>query len=432
MIKMNPFIAALQLISILCCFSNSYSNAFSPSPPLRTTANKSPLHESSSGTTATVKASNENDECAFTFGVLADIQYAPIPNGFSFNGTPRYYRHALSTAKHAASHFEDENVSLVVNLGDSIDGKCQEIEKWCKDEIVNNSSPLTRNGADTLTEIEEERDESKSCATIATADTSSLPPNPGHDAIDDVIKALSNYRYGPILHTYGNHELYNLSRKEISTKLAIPFVQEPCGDLVGYYSYSSPKYPKLRFVVLDSYDISIMQRCPDKSTKRQKAQEILAENNPNYPSLENSPEGLNGEEKRFVAFNGAIDEPQKVWLKETLNNAKECGQKVIILSHQPIMPKSSGDVCLIWNYLDILDILRQYKCTVAAAFAGHAHKGGYKRDEESGIHFRVFEAVLESKDPIKTYAFVDFYNDRLVVRGYGDCKSATYLLDHLS
>ena len=55
--------------------------------------------------------------------------------------------------------------------------------------------------------------------------------------------------------------------------------------------------------------------------------------------------------------------------------------------HQPIKPKSSGEVCLIWNYTEILDILRLYKCTVAAAIAGHAYKGGYKRDEESGIHF---------------------------------------------
>jgi len=320
-------------------------------------------------------------------------------------------------------------------LGDIIDGKCQEIEKWCKEEMEASAATQTATGSssvDTLTETQIEeteiKEESKSCATA----TATLPSNPGHDAIDDVLKALSCYHHGPILHTYGNHELYNLSREEISTRLKIPFVKEPCGDLVGYYSFTSPECQNLRFVVLDSYDISIMQRCPDKSTKRKKAQTILAKNNPNYPSLENSPEGLDGKEKRFVAFNGAIDEAQKVWLYETLESAKECGQKVIILSHQPIMPESSGDVCLIWNYPEVLAILRQYKCTVAAAFAGHAHKGGYKRDEESGIHFRVFEAVLESKDPIKTYAFVDFHHDRLVVRGYGNCKSATYDLDHLS
>ena len=28
----------------------------------------------------------------FSFGVISDIQYANIPDGFSFSGIPRYYR----------------------------------------------------------------------------------------------------------------------------------------------------------------------------------------------------------------------------------------------------------------------------------------------------------------------------------------------------
>jgi manganese-dependent ADP-ribose/CDP-alcohol diphosphatase len=356
----------------------------------------------------------QNQQPLITFGVLADIQYAPIPDGFSFGGRPRYYRHALKAATHAAKHFQEDKVSLVINLGDIVDGKCQEIEKWCKEEMEEKewASEEQGNGVD-KNEDEE-------------------PSNPGHDAVDDVIQALSEYKNGPIIHTYGNHELYNLSREEISNKLKIPFVVEPCGDLVGYYSYKNPQCPQLRFVVLDSYDIAIMQRCPETSIKHQKAVSILRKNNPNYPLQENSPEGLKGVQKRFVAFNGGVGEPQKMWLQNCLEKAKQSGEKVIIISHQPIKPKSSGEVCLIWNYTEILDILRLYKCTVAAAFAGHAHKGGYKRDEESGIHFRVFEAVLESEEPTKTYAFVDYYDGRLVVRGVGDCQSAVYKLDHLS
>ena len=351
---------------------------------------------------------NDNDDQPLvTFGVLADIQYAPIPDGFSYNGKARYYRHALDAAKHAAKHFEEENVDLVINLGDIIDGKNQELEKWLKEEDNDN-------------EVGENKRRKK------------LKSDPGHDAVDDVIEALSVYKNGPILHTYGNHELYNLSREDIGHKLGIKFVKESCGDLVGYYSYLSPTCPKLRFVVIDSYDISIMQRCPNTSIKRQKAVQILKENNPNYPEVENSPEGLDGTQKRYVAFNGAVDEPQKIWLQKVLQEAKECGEKVIILSHQPIIPNSSGDVCLMWNFEAVLNILRKYKCTVAAAFAGHAHKGGYERDTESGIHFRVFEAVLESKGPTKTYAFVDYHRDRLVVRGVGDCESAVYHLDHFS
>jgi len=348
-----------------------------------------------------LKMSNENGKPLMTFGVIADIQYAPIPDGTSYGGQPRYYRHALTVARHAATHFQEENVSLVVNLGDIIDGKCQEIEKHRREELDDYNPP--NNGAD-----------------------------PGHDAIDDVVTALSVYK-GRILNTYGNHELYNLNREDIGSKLNIPMhhSNEPDGELVGYYFHSSP-CNTVRFVVLDSYDVAIMQRCPNSSIKRQKAMKILAENNPNYPDQENSPEGMEGVQKRFVAFNGAVDEPQMDWLRSTLEEAKSEGQKAIILSHQPILPDSSSPVCLIWNYDEVLAILREYKCTVAAAFAGHAHRGGYKRDEESGIHFRVFEAALESNDPVKTYGFVDVHDDRLEVRGEGDCISAIYDLDHLS
>lgn len=66
--------------------------------------------------------------------------------------TPRYYRHAIRAAEYAAKHFEDEKVQCVLNLGDIIDGKC--------------------GGA-------------------------------GSQAVDDVLEALSLYKNGRIVHTYG-------------------------------------------------------------------------------------------------------------------------------------------------------------------------------------------------------------------------------------
>lgn len=151
------------------------------------------------------KLQGENDvprvesEPRFKIGVLADIQYAPIPDGHSFAGVLRYYRHSLEVARHAANHFEKDGAEVVLNLGDIIDGKCQAIEE-------NGGEPLAE-GAD-----------------------------PGISAIDDVLEALEPYKRGPILHTYGNHELYNLDRKIIGEKLKIPFEKEPCGDLVGYWT----------------------------------------------------------------------------------------------------------------------------------------------------------------------------------------------------
>jgi len=85
---------------------------------------------------------------------------------------------------------------------------------------------------------------------------------------------------------------------------------------------------------------------------------------------------------------------------------------------------------LIWNYDEVLEILREYSDVVVASFAGHAHKGGYVRDEDSGIHFRVIEAVLESKPPTKTFGILEIFRDKMKLNGYGDCSSAVYDFGH--
>lgn len=344
---------------------------------------------SSPGKTRLDATTKDNDSPHITFGVIADIQYAPIPDGHSYGGVPRYYRHSLETARHAACHFQEDEVCLVLNLGDIIDGKCQDVEAHGGDQLPE--------GID-----------------------------PGLAAMDDVLQHLSVYKSGPILHTYGNHELYNLDRQTLGEKLGIPFVREPCGDLVGYRSHV---HKSVRFVVLDTYDIARMRRCSTSSRKHKSATDILAKHNPNFPELENSPEGMTGVKRRFVAFNGGVDKPQLQWLRGTLQEAREAREKVIVLSHQPILPGSSSPVCLVWNYKEVLAVLREFSDVIVVSLSGHAHTGGYKRDK-SGIHFRVIEAALQSPSPVKTYGLVDVFDDRLIIRGFGDCSSAVYDFDH--
>jgi len=338
---------------------------------------------------AVPKDSDEGSSPRFTVGVIADIQYAPIDDGYSYTGTPRFYRHSLEVTKHAFEHFEQEKADLVINLGDTIDGKCQHIESHGGDPVPDGMDP-------------------------------------GHYSLDHVLEAMSPYQHGKILHTYGNHCLYNLDREALKERLGIQFKKEPCGELVGYYDHVMGN---VRFVVLDAYDVAIMQRCEVSSKKRKEATEILTSKNPNFEANMNSPSGLRGRQRRFVGFNGAVGPLQLEWLIETLKAARKERQKVVILSHNPIFPFSTTVVCLIWNYREVLNILREYSDVVVASFCGHAHKGGYCRDRESGIHFRVFEAALENR-PEKTYALVDVHDDKLVVRGFGKCESATYEFSH--
>jgi manganese-dependent ADP-ribose/CDP-alcohol diphosphatase len=339
---------------------------------------------------ASIDLDGDSSSPRYTVGIIADIQYAPIDDGHSFTGTPRFYRHSLEVTRVAFEHFQQDKVDLVINLGDTIDGKCQDIES---------------HGGDPVPEGQD----------------------PGHYSLNHVIEAMAPYQHGRILHIYGNHCLYNMNREALEERLGIQFKQEPCGDLVGYYDHIMGN--NIRFVVLDAYDVAIMQRCEVSSNKRREATEILTAKNPNFETNMNSPEGLQGTQRRFVGFNGAVGQRQLSWLKGTLEAARRENQHVVILSHNPIFPDASSAVCLIWNYDEVLDMLREYSDVVVASFSGHAHKGGYSRDPESGIHFRVFEAALENR-PEKTYAMVDVHDDRLVVRGFGNCESATYDFSH--
>lgn len=122
--------------------------------------------EGKSAMTSNTDSSSNLEEPHFRIGILADIQYCPIPDGHSFVGVLRYYRHSLEVAKHAAQHFEQAGAEVVLNLGDIIDGKCQAI---------------TDNGGDPLP----------------------LGTDPGLRAMEDVLEALSHYKQGPIIHTYG-------------------------------------------------------------------------------------------------------------------------------------------------------------------------------------------------------------------------------------
>jgi manganese-dependent ADP-ribose/CDP-alcohol diphosphatase len=351
-------------------------------------------------------------------GMLADIQYADVEDGFSYSGNPRYYRHALKSAVVAADHFQREKVDVVINLGDTVDGK-------------------------------------------AGRDTAQL---------DAVVTALhGTYSHGPILHVYGNHCLYNADRHTLREKLGIPMTtEEPevdasgaaaadCattddadnnggdGELVGYYSHVVGDGGTIKLVVIDSYDICYHR--PTDSAKHMAAIEILKRHNgENYhnDNANNPPAAAQDLEKRFVAFNGAVGPTQLAWLRLELQAARESsiGQKVILLSHQPILPGTTNPVCLIWNYHQVLDILEEYEDVVLASFAGHTHKYGYERWRN--IHFMVVEAVLETPPPHHSYCIVDIYrdddngdaddngdsnnNDGLVlqVHCHGKCQSATY------
>ena len=55
-------------------------------------------------------------------GIISDVQYADIPDGFSFSGIPRYYRSSLRCLKRAVQGWKSAKVDFCIHMGDIVDG----------------------------------------------------------------------------------------------------------------------------------------------------------------------------------------------------------------------------------------------------------------------------------------------------------------------
>ncbi|XP_057466353.1 manganese-dependent ADP-ribose/CDP-alcohol diphosphatase-like [Actinidia eriantha] len=296
-----------------------------------------------------------------SFGVISDVQYADIPDGRSFIGVPRYYRHSILVLQRAVQKWNDlQKLKFTINFGDIVDGYCP------KDQSLN--------------------------------------------AVKTLVSEFEIFD-GPVFHMIGNHCLYNLSRDKLLPLLKIPGLNGS-----AYYDFSP--IPEYRFVVLDGYDISAIG-WPRDHPNTVEALKFLRAKNPN--SEKNSPEGLVGLERRFLMFNGAVGKEQLVWLDGTLQSATKSNQKVVICCHLPLDPGASSKEALLWNYGEVMDVIHRYNC-VKVCLAGHDHKGGHTIDSY-GVHHRVLEAALECPPGTDAFGYVDLFDDRLVLFGTDRMKS---------
>ncbi|GJP46629.1 hypothetical protein CLOM_g5895 [Closterium sp. NIES-68] len=295
----------------------------------------------------------------FSFGVITDVQYADINDGHSFLGIPRFYRHSLEVVKQAVEDWNQSArpMSFAVHFGDIVDGFC--------------------------------------------------PRDRSVEAVNTVLDALAGFTAGPTYHMIGNHCLYNLPRLTLNKMLAIP----TAADNRSYYDFSP--YPNFRLVVLDSYDVSLLG-WPEDHPHAVRAREVLERENPN--DEKNSPEGLEGLNRRFVKFNGGVGDEQLRWLEGVLAECDALGETVVLCCHQPIEPTALPTAtCLVWNYDKVLATIHRHEC-VAAVIAGHAHFGAYALDAK-GIHHRILEGAVECPPGTVAFGHIDVYQDRLCIIG---------------
>ncbi|XP_039239994.1 manganese-dependent ADP-ribose/CDP-alcohol diphosphatase isoform X1 [Pipra filicauda] len=262
------------------------------------------------------------------FGVIADIQFADADDGHDFGGSRRrYYRHSLRLLRDAVRAWAAESppIDFVLQLGDSIDG------------------------------LNARRGEAEG-------------------ALRQVLEALGRLPV-PVHHAWGNHEFYNFSRTRLAQS---GLCSRPAGGAAGppdglCQAYHCSPAARLRLVVLDAYDLSVLGRDPD-SPRYEESLRLLREKNTNEDL--NSPAG-----------------------------------------HLPIHPDASDRVCLAWNYEAALSVIHSHRCVVCV-LAGHLHDGGYCLDSH-GVHHLTLEGVIETPPESNAFGTIYVYEDKMILKGRG-------------
>jgi manganese-dependent ADP-ribose/CDP-alcohol diphosphatase len=359
-----------------------------------------------SGTMASASASAEPP--AFTFGLLADIQYVDVDDKPNFTGTQwRRYRNALVVAGDAVKYFNSRpELDFVLHNGDIIDHQCA---------------------------FDFEADAFK-------------PKHEAMSALGEVMSVLSEARCENWHFTVGNHELYNFTRDELRDGVAAPGATLPfrCADASGDFFYAFKPCAGWRVLVLDAYDVSIYRNGRERGLDAEALATLCANNancdayvaaNPDILETERMSgtfpyfKDLEGLNSRWVPFNGGVGETQLRWVKEQLEEAAAADERVVLFSHLLVHPESTAKRSgrtLLWNFQDLLDVLEHPGVSdrVAAVISGHQHDGGVYTSQH-GTHYVVMESpIVAEKGYPGPYAVVEARGESLTFVGFGKGKDS--------
>ncbi|KAF6249655.1 Metallo-dependent phosphatase-like protein [Scenedesmus sp. NREL 46B-D3] len=182
----------------------------------------------------------------------------------------------------------------------------------------------------------------------------------------------------------------------------------PARHALGNHCLAAPRTELLELSVgsgvLDTSEMSLCCGYPQGSAQMQQALRWLqAHPKEQHPNAE--------------SWNGGLSAAQMTWLQLELAEAAMAGQRVIAACHHPLAPGSAPDQYLAWGYEAVLQLLEQHAGTVCMVFSGHYHPGGYAQHD--GIHFVVFEGILEAPQDSNAYAVVEIWPSKAVIHGYG-------------
>ena len=196
----------------------------------------------------------------------------------------------------------------------------------------------------------------------------------------------------PVYHVAGNHDF----AVEPGLKNKIPVLQSK----KGYYSVSMEGF---MFIFLNGNEIS--NYASENKKKLKYAGELIN-------SMKEKSE-INA-----IEWNGGISNNQLKWLNDQIDKAAIANEKVIVMCHFPFFPENVHNLL---NYNEVLSLFTK-KNNIAACFHGHNHHGNY--GVFNNIHFITFHGMVETENS-NSYAIVELYKDRMVIKGYGREPSRT-------
>ena len=302
----------------------------------------------------------------FTFGVIADVQWADTEDGWNYVKTvSRKYRGAFRTLQRAVTWWNalPQPPKFIAQLGDLLDG--------INVELGQSNEALEA-------------------------------------ALDELQRADC-----PSVNLVGNHELYNFDRAALADASWLRH-----GDKEYY---SMPLERGWRLVVLDPYQQALIGLAQD-DPRRQEAAELISRKNPGVDLSGSGGEWftqVEGYDRRFVPYNGGLGSAQLAWLRDELAAAAAAEERVIILCHVILHPLACGGGTMCWDYDQALETIASEEAAgcVAAVLCGHDHFGQYHHDEASGVHHCTFCSPLNLGDGGDTFGLVSVWPDAIEIRG---------------
>lgn len=114
-------------------------------------------------------------------------------------------------------------------------------------------------------------------------------------------------------------------------------------------------------------------------------------------------------------WNSMPGDEQMEWLRGRILASRAEGKHMVVAGHHPVNVLAADASHVAWEHERLCSLFEENCDVVKAYFAGHWHCGGYVY--ANGVHHVTWVAVVEAWD--NAFAVVDFYSDRISIKGHG-------------